>query len=71
MDRARDAHDVSQWRSAALTSCTGNCNQGRMCDCVPDVEVQPPPEHAVRFVGALLFACSALVLLGLYLWVRG
>lgn len=24
-------------------ACTGNCNQGRMCDCVPDVLPEPNP----------------------------
>jgi len=28
------------------TACTGNCNQGRMCDCVPDLEDNMKTIHA-------------------------
>lgn len=33
-------------------ACTGNCNQGRNCDCVPDLPVQyaePEPDQEFGF----------------------
>lgn len=43
--------------------CNGNCNQGRSCDCVPDLPVQfaePEPKDPNDFDGTVI---SALVIL--------
>lgn len=55
--------------------CNGNCNQGRMCDCVPNVEDQAerasPSEFATLIVIALLSAfvmVTGACTIAFYLW---
>lgn len=40
--------------------CNGNCNQGRMCDCVPAID--EPGTHTVRsdIANVVLIACGFL-----------
>lgn len=55
-------------------SCNGNCNQGRMCDCerdveIEDVEIEDDPEFW-PIVGVLLtpILFVALLMLAGYVW---
>lgn len=53
-------------RRALCSACTGNCSQGRMCDCVPDVEPERPPmtdsdRGLILFLATIclsIFACG-------------
>lgn len=57
--------------------CNGNCNQGSLCDCVPNVEepMEPvtPGEAAILFgiilLGVLVTVVGACTIVG-YLWQR-
>ena len=56
------------------SGCTRNCNQGRMCDCVPDV---PEPSkaasmrHAAATVRALKFVAALLAVVAFALLMTG
>ena len=65
--------EVAQWTAPSRTSaCTGNCRQGRACDCVPDVE--PPPERdghsSAMWAGVLIVGCAVSMLVGVGLLAR-
>ena len=45
-ERDLDAHIA--WKSAP--TCTGNCNQGRACDCVADIELTPEQIDYLRLI---------------------
>lgn len=59
--------------------CNGNCNQGRLCDCVPDVQVDEPMEPVtpaevaaligVSLLGVLVMVVGVCTIAG-YLWQR-
>lgn len=56
----------------APTGCTGNCNQGRACDCVADVATDWTPEQinylrVIAWVGSPLVAVGIIALIALYL----
>ena len=52
------------------SACNNNCNQGRMCDCVPDVETprEPMTDSDRMWLGVLL-GVSALASCGLVAWI--
>ena len=65
-ERDLDAHIA--WKSAP--TCTGNCNQGRACDCVADVELTPEQITYLRliaWVGSPVVAVGVIALAALYL----
>ena len=50
--------------------CNGNCNQGRMCDCMPDIDPEDGPPREPMNPAEALFLCliallSALLVIGL------
>ena len=53
-------------------TCTGNCNQGRACDCVADVEAELTPAQVqylrvITYIGSPLFVVGVIALAALYL----
>jgi hypothetical protein len=52
---------TEQAKRAEVSACTGNCNSGRMCDCVPAV-ADDRDEFTWREVGALLFKPAGFIL---------
>jgi len=67
-ERDLDAHIA--WKSAP--TCTGNCNQGRACDCVADVENDWTPAQlqylrVIVYIGSPLFVVGVIALAALYL----
>lgn len=49
--------------------CTGNCNQGRMCDCVPDVELTASQLDYLRvivWVGSPLLTVGLIALVAIF-----
>ena len=52
---------VVQLHRATVIACNGNCNQGRACDCVADVETEPDAEAARRFWLGYIVALAAIV----------
>lgn len=61
---------------AASSLCTGNCNQGRGCDCMPAVELDEPPRGrlpaAEAIALALVYTISAamVIAVGVHVWAR-
>ena len=50
--------------------CTGNCSQGRACDCCPDVDIddrRDPLTATERALMAVIGAASAAIAIGLTL----
>lgn len=67
----RDGEEVGRIFSAPKT-CTGNCNQGRACDCVADVETEWTPAQlqylrVIAYVGSPVFVVGVIALAALYL----
>ena len=56
-----DFQDTVPTQPAPL-GCNGNCNQGRACDCVPDID--PPREPLSRWdsVGVLFVMALSVVI---------
>ena len=59
-------------------NCTGNCYQGRACDCQPDVEEDQPAEpltplRALALIGIILVSglCSIAVVGFIVGWIAG
>ena len=50
-------------------SCNQNCNQGRMCDCVADVDERDPMTDGDRMWITAMFIVSALSMFGLLWWL--
>ena len=58
-------------------TCNGNCNQGRQCDCVPDVDVPMEPATpgetatliVVCLLGVRVMVVGICAIAG-YLWQR-
>lgn len=58
--------------------CNGNCNQGRLCDCVPDIDFEselPAPltaHESLALLVVMLFSaaasCIAALLLVSFIW---
>lgn len=52
-----------------MTACNGDCNQGRQCDCAPDLPTEFPPFNRrtaaiALIVVALAVAASAFFPMG-------
>ena len=49
--------------------CTRNCNQGRQCDCTPDLPIQyagpEPEEEGVDWVFVSIFIGAVAAMVGL------
>ena len=44
------------------STCTGNCNQGRLCDCTPGTSTDPAQQRdAVRHAHIVGFLCGVAV----------
>lgn len=53
------------------TGCTGNCYQGRFCDCAPDIDQAEEDRKNSRLAARIIVLASALASLGmiaLVLW---
>ena len=67
-----DAHIADKRIFSAPKTCTGNCNQGRACDCVADVETEWTPAQlqylrVIAYVGSPVFVVGVIALAALYL----
>ena len=48
------ADELRPYRTERPSGCNGNCNQGRACDCAPDVDLEPcRPWRARQFAAVL------------------
>ena len=49
--------------------CTDNCNQGRACDCVPDIDL-PPEKYSYGWAAVLVMLMSAVLVVApcTYIW---
>ena len=52
---------------SAPKTCNGNCNQGRACDCVADVETEWTPAQlqylrVIAYIGSPLFVVGVIAL---------
>ena len=67
-----DAHIADKRIFSAPKTCTGNCNQGRACDCVADVATDWTPEQinylrVIVWVGSPMLVVGVIASIALYL----
>lgn len=53
------AADLAAHRRANPQGCSGSCDQGRGCDCVPDVEPPREPMRGADLLGLLGMVAGA------------
>ena len=64
--------DILRAEGLHITACNGNCSQGRMCDCVPDLDDTADAEKQIPGAGAVVVPviCLLLFMLGIAVFAR-